>query len=223
MENNADSRIKALRQQTFDHWISKIKISAHSDNHFIGLGNGGTNAVKYIWSQWVKGRFTVVNDPEDADIPDGINLIPFRSPKIRKFSGKKRDFYFPDMEQPLELPDELSGLFRENCRFILLAGLGGYTGTKMAEALSGMLQKEQRDFPTICSMPFSFEGTSRLANAHEAMNLALSEAFPAADRYFYKIISRLRILVIWLLYQLIGVDAAVKKIHANQSWFQWLC
>ena len=47
----------------------------------------------------------------------------------------------------------------------LLAGLGGYTGTKMAEALSGMLQKEQKDFITLCSMPFSFEGRNKLACA----------------------------------------------------------
>jgi len=48
------------------------------------------------------------------------------------------------------LPDELTGLFRENRRFVLLAGLGGYAGTKMAEALSLLLHKEQKDFLTIC-------------------------------------------------------------------------
>jgi hypothetical protein len=164
----------------------------------------------------VKGRCTVVNDPDDADIPAGINLIPFQSPKILKFTGKKGDIYFPDMDQPLDLPDELTGLFQENCRFVLLAGLGGYTGTKMAEALSLMLHKEQKDFLTICCVPFSFEGRNRLKIAREAMermktipnchffeldllrneqeDLMLSEAFPAGDRYFYRIISRLQIV-----------------------------
>jgi hypothetical protein len=163
----------------------------------------------------VKGRCTVVNDPDDADIPAGINLIPFQSPKILKFTGKKGDIYFPDMDQPLELPDEFTGLFREDCRFVLLAGLSSYTGTKMAEALSGMMQKEQKDFLTICSMPFSFEGRNKLTIAREAMermktipychlfeldmlrnehdDLLLSEAFPAGDRCFYKIINKLRI------------------------------
>ncbi|MBK6964903.1 MAG: hypothetical protein IPH20_13435 [Bacteroidales bacterium] len=210
MNRESEQRVKALRELSFERWVSRIKISTHSETHLIGLGSGGANAVKYIWSQWVKGRFTVVNDPVDTDIPDGIKLIPFHSPKIRKFSGKKGDFYFPDMEQPLELPDELTDLFRENYRFLLLAGLGGYTGTKMAEALALMLHKEQKDFLTICSMPFSFEGRNRLAIAREAeermktipnchffeldllrneqKDLLLSEAFPAGDRYFYRII-----------------------------------
>lgn len=51
---------------------------------------------------------------------------------------------------------------------MLLAGLGGYTGMKMAEALSHMLHKEQKDFLIICSMPFSFKGGNRLAIAREA-------------------------------------------------------
>ncbi|MBK9357022.1 MAG: hypothetical protein IPN08_06480 [Bacteroidales bacterium] len=108
------------------------------------------------------------------------------------------------------MPDELTGLFRENGRFVLLAGLGGYTGTKVAEAFSLMLYKQHKDFLTICSMPFSFEGRFRLTIAREAkermkaipnchffeldmlrndhVNMALSEAFPAADRCFYKIL-----------------------------------
>jgi cell division GTPase FtsZ len=216
MNDNSELRTKALREQTFEHWISRIKISSRTETHFIGLGSGGTNAVKYLWSQWVKGRCTVVNNPDSTDIPAGINLIPFQSPKILKFTGKKGDIYFLDMEQPLELPAEFTGLFQEDCRFVILAGLGGYTGTKMAEALSRMLQKQQKDFITLCSMPFSFEGRSRLAIAREAKDrmraipnchffeldvvrneqedLSLSEAFPEGDRYFYKIISKLKLV-----------------------------
>ncbi|MHC1773825.1 MAG: hypothetical protein AB9834_00290 [Lentimicrobium sp.] len=216
MENKSTNRIKAPQENNFEIRLSNIKISTQTETHLIGLGSGGVNAIKYIWSQWANGRFTAVNDPADADIPDGINLIPFHSPKILKFTGTKRDIYFPDMEQPLELPDEMTGLFREDCRFVILAGLGGYIGTKIAEALSRMLQKEQKDFITICSVPFSFEGRNKLAYAREAVeqmksipnchffeldllrnehnDLLLSEAFPAGDRYFYKIISKLRIV-----------------------------
>jgi len=216
MENNVTNRIKAFYDLSFEHWVSNIKISTNTETHLIGLGSGGTNAVKYIRSQWVKGRCTVVNNPDRAEIPAGMHLIPFHSPKILMFTGKKGDIYFPDMAQPLELPDELTSLFRADCRFVLLAGLGGYTGTKMAEALSGMLLKQQKDFLTLCSMPFSFEGRSRLAYAREARermkvipnchffeldllrneheNLMLSEVFPAGDRYFYKIISKLGIV-----------------------------
>jgi len=213
MENNSTNRIKALQELCFEDWLGNIKISTNTETHIIGLGTGGANAVKYIRCQWEKVRYTVVNDPGDIDIPDGINLIPFQSPKILKFTRKKGDIYFPDMVQPLILPGELAGLFREDCRFVLLAGLSGFTGSKMAEALSMMLHKEQKDFITICSMPFSFEGRSRLAYAREARermkvitnchffeldilrsvheNLLLSDAFPAGDRYFYRIINRL--------------------------------
>jgi len=213
MDSRSEQRIKALQELDSKYWLSEIEISNQTETHFIGLGSAGANAVKYIWSQWMKAQFTVVNDQRGADIPEGIKLIPFISPKILKFTGKYGDFYDPDMAQPLELPDELSELFNQNCRFVLLAGLGGYTGTKMAEALSLMLHNSQKDYITICSVPYRFEGRNKqtialqaieqmktIPNCHffeldqlkdEQEDMLLCDAFPAGDRYFYKIISKL--------------------------------
>lgn len=94
--------------------------------------------------QWIKGRFTVVNHPEDTDIPVGINLIPFIPPETIRFTGKKGDIYFSDMGKPLKLPDELTGLFREDCRFVILVGMGGYTGTKMEKPCPGCCISNKR-------------------------------------------------------------------------------
>lgn len=213
MDNNAKNRIKALQKLSFKPWLSEIEISTQTETHFIGFGSGGANAVKYIWSQRVKAQFTVVNDQRGAEIPEGIKLIPFISPKILKFTGKYGDITVPDMAQPLVLPDELTELFHENCRFVLLASLGGYTGTKMAEALSLMLHNAQKDYITICSVPYRFEGRNNqlialeaiermktIPNCHifeldqlkdEQEDMLLCDAFPAGDRYFYRIVYEL--------------------------------
>ena len=208
MENNTGYKNKSTGEQITGQKFSTSDPAHRGDNHVIGLGYGGARAAIYAWQQWVRGGFTVVSDPQNAEVPDGIHLIRFRSPRIRVYSGRMGEFSLPDMDEPLHLPEELNQVLSEEGRFILLAALGGYTGTKMAEALSLRLQSEQKDFVVLCSLPFRFEGRTRNRIAREALErmktipdchsfaldslrtanpgMLLSEAFRAGDEAFYR-------------------------------------
>ena len=208
MENNAGYPDKSAGGQHAGEQFSTLNTGNRGEINVIGLGLGGARAALFTWNQWVKGRFTVVTDPQNVRIPEGIRLIPFCSPGIKVYSGRMGEFSMPDMEIPLLLPEELNQLLNGDGRLILLAGLGGYAGTKMAEALSLKLHRDSRDFTTLCSLPFRFEGRSRSRIAREAMErmktmpnchffeldklctenpgLLLSEAFRAGDGAFFR-------------------------------------
>ena len=73
------------------------------------------------------------------------------------------------MRQKLVLTQEIKDLFRENHWYVLIAGLGGYTGTKMVEELTLWLDDVGKVFATICSLPFYFEGKIRNTIAEKSL------------------------------------------------------
>ncbi|WP_025006905.1 hypothetical protein [Marinilabilia salmonicolor] len=96
-----------------------------------------------------------------------------------------------------------------NDKIILLAGLGGFTASNLAKELTLVLHAENKNFQTICSLPFTFEGTKRRKNAtkalsaikhlpqvkyfeldslkHKYRDLILSNAFARGDREFWEV------------------------------------
>jgi cell division GTPase FtsZ len=156
--------------------------------HFIGLGGAGCNALEYIHRQGITARYTCISYPHRPHLPESIRIIPF----IRK---SKRDVF------------NRSEMFTRNCRYILLAGLGGNTGSYLVEQLTPQLEARHIPFLTICIYPFSFEGKQRRVTADKViarfrpsvnficfdLNLlirawgdqTLSSAFERADQQFY--------------------------------------
>ena len=45
-----------------------------------------------------------------------------------------------------------------NDKYIIIAGLGGYTGTYITEEVAKLLKIGNKTFSIICSMPFNVEG-----------------------------------------------------------------
>lgn len=156
--------------------------------HFIGLGGAGCNALEYIHQQGIKAKYTGISYPERLCLPRTIQFIPFiRESKWDMFDGSK--------------------LFTNKCRYILLAGLGGDTGTYLVEALTHQLVTRHIQFLTICSFPFSLEGNQRRITAEKVKtrfesslsficfdlnflirtwgDQTLSSAFEMADQQFY--------------------------------------
>jgi len=188
--------------------IAKWRTLMIKQHHFIGLGSGGSSALMYFYSRGVKGSFTAITEPGRPDLPAKIRLIPFISPKLPPL-GRKHLYYPPDMKHPLFMPEGISTIFNGDERYVLLAGLGHYTGTKLAEALSLQLHQDKRDFVTLCSVPFSWEGRAYNTYARNAIttlqaipgfnffeldslremydDLLLSEAFDKADELFYSV------------------------------------
>ena len=73
------------------------------------------------------------------------------------------------MGSALSLSKEVKAVFKEHDRYILLAGLGGYTGTYMVDLLIPWLQGQRKEFAVLCSLPFDFEGEKRRAYAREVL------------------------------------------------------
>ncbi len=175
--------------------------------HFIGLGNAGSEALKHIYSKGIVGKFTSVNDISTS-IPD-INFIKFVAPPDKWISKGDKLIRISKMNNEIIISDELKKVFENNERFILLAGLSGFTGTKLTAALNEYLKKQNKDFISICSLPFDFESDPRKLNAQIVVNnlksksnfeffrlqsireqygnLKLKDAFLLGNEFFYKI------------------------------------
>src|SRR5690606_26456339 len=74
------------------------------------------------------------------------------------------------MQQPIEIPDSILDIFKSNDMFVLLSGLGGYTGTFMTEELTLLLYQQKKPFLTISSLPFNFEGRKRKITAENTVH-----------------------------------------------------
>jgi cell division GTPase FtsZ len=156
--------------------------------HFIGLGGGGCNAVEYVHSKGIQATYTCISYPERPSLPSDIHFSTFaRHNKWDLFDGYD--------------------LVRKNRRYVLLAGLGGKTGTYLVEEFILLLQYQNRNFLTICSLPFAFEGYQRRTIANgvrtkfQSMNnficfdlnsivkhwgdMTLTDAFEKADERFF--------------------------------------
>jgi cell division GTPase FtsZ len=129
--------------------------------HFIGLGWAGTKVLETFYRKGVNGKYTCIHERKSEIL--AIHHVPFISPKKSYFSKKydKEIIYGSDFNQKLIMPNVVTELFKKNERFVLIGGLGHYTGTYMVEELTLMLHESKGDFLTICSLPFEFETPGR--------------------------------------------------------------
>jgi hypothetical protein len=129
--------------------------------HFIGLGGGGTNILEYFHKKDIQAKYTSITNCSRPHFPSDIQFIQFLPPTKNCEPGDGTIWMESDMSQPLKLTKNLKGLFDADDQYILFAGLGGYTGTKMVDTLIPWLQKEGKDFLVICNLPLAFEGANR--------------------------------------------------------------
>lgn len=156
--------------------------------HYIGLGGAGCHAIEYIHKKGVKAKFIGISYPVRLHLPADIQFISYvRVSKSQKFDGRE--------------------LIKDNFRYVLLAGLGGNTGTCLVEELTHLLMSRNKEFQAICSLPFTFEGEQRRMLAQRVKtkfqssgnficfdlnlirknwdDMTLSRAFEKADEQFF--------------------------------------
>ena len=134
----------------------------------VGLGGAGCNIVEYLQKNGIKASFIGISNPERPNLSSDIRFIKFVPPQISLGEGSGKFLPVSDMNQPLILPQNIKELFTSNNKYILLAGLGGYTGTYMVEHLADFLKQTKIEFAVICCLPLQFEGKQRKAVAREA-------------------------------------------------------
>jgi cell division protein FtsZ len=167
--------------------------------HFVGLGGGGCNALEHIHGKGVKARYTYITHPERPALPAGIRFISADPAQVNHLLQEPETFF---SQSPA-----IENVFTEDATYILLAALGGDTGTTLVRELSRYLSKRGKSFMAICSTPFQFEGKRRIRLAEQAKgilehspnfrwfsleairethgNMLLSKAFALADEQFF--------------------------------------
>ena len=121
--------------------------------HFIGLGGAGCNMLEYIQKQGIVARYTCITNPVRNNLSSEINVLKFDSPRNYTLIENWH-------KQDLKLPMSIKMLLHSNSHYVILSGLGGYTGTMLTKSIMKHLKKQEKDVMTICCLPFKFE-TSR--------------------------------------------------------------
>lgn len=126
--------------------------------HIVGIGYSGSHLVKLVHQKGMEAKYTIINDNKLPKMPSNINFIEYIPPFKYTFNLPKHgEIKISDMSQKITVPTEVKNLTAHNCRFVLLAGFGGYTGTYMTEELTYLLNKNNKKFFTVCSYPFDFD------------------------------------------------------------------
>lgn len=189
--------------------------STEKANHFIGLGSAGSNMLEYIHNKGIKAHYTIITEPKRPNLNSEINFIEF-SPKCKMRQLRNVKYRIPELLLNLYIPKQVVDLFSTDVNFILLSGLSGVTGTNLTKELTCFLEKRNKSFHTICTLPFQFEGKNRISLANEVFkvlqtysnfhfldletirnkygNLTVNEAFEKANEEIFFKISNLPIL-----------------------------
>ncbi|TWP30397.1 cell division protein FtsZ [Apibacter muscae] len=136
----------------------------------IGVGGGGNNAVGYMYDQGITGvDFIICNTDAQAlinnPIPNKIQL----GTTITEGLGAGAN---PEVgeQAALESVDDIKNALGEQTKMVFVtAGMGGGTGTGAAPIIAGIAKEMGILTVGIVTIPFSFEGKSRLEQAEKGL------------------------------------------------------
>ncbi|MEI6880567.1 MAG: hypothetical protein WCK82_04510 [Bacteroidota bacterium] len=132
--------------------------------HFIGLGGAGCNMLEYIHKKGIAARYTCITNPVRNNLSSEINVLKFDSPRNYTLIENWH-------KQNLKLPMSIKLLLHSNSQYVILSGLGGYTGTMLTKSIMKYLKKQEKDVMTICCLPFKFETPRKSIAIETAANL----------------------------------------------------
>ena len=122
--------------------------------HFVGLGGAGRNSLEYIHGKKVKADYTSIGD-FSCSSHESIQQVTF----CKDF---KHHFEAENMPSINEGSNLISTSFLEHSQtIILLAGLGGFTGTVLGVYLMKKLKAYGKNVYLFATTPFNYEGNSR--------------------------------------------------------------
>ncbi len=126
--------------------------------HFIGLGGAGYRMVEQLYKKGIRGKYTIINDTRSPELPSDVGFIQFVAPEPDKIMFGHKLYAVSDIEKDLGIPVKIKALVEGNENFVILAGLGRYTGSYLSMKLSGLFHQENKDCMVVTTLPFSFEG-----------------------------------------------------------------
>lgn len=125
--------------------------------HIIGFGGAGSTISIALQKMGIPAKYTCITHPKRTDLAPEIDFISFVPPGISRVTKTGRVFFSPEMRAPIVVPANVYELFEPNAQYVIIAGLGGYTGTFMWNHFVKWLAAQQKSFSAIGILPFSFE------------------------------------------------------------------
>lgn len=161
-------------------------VSEKKPMHIIGFGGAGSSFVKYAQAQGFKAKYTCISDPINEDFSPEVNFIRFFPPPEVISLNMDELLLRSDMDSPLEVPDAIYEIFAPDANYIIVAGLGGYTGTFFMEHFGEWLANNKRSYTALCTLPFTFERGSKrkyIAKVHKKFELNPAFHFIPLPKY----------------------------------------
>ena len=198
-------------------WLNTFVEPKKKETHIIGLGGAGCNIAKYLYEKGFKGTYSCLSNVERTDLPASVLFIEHHIYSKEKhlqliLNRVKGDKEVPKPDLDTTIPELIEKRLKDNCRFILLVGLGGMTGSYLVKQVADYLKDKDKEFAVVCTTPFNFEGdTNEYADkikdelavlpnfycfSNESIrekygNMAMRKAFAMADEEVWKICKEL--------------------------------
>lgn len=182
--------------------------------HFVGIGDGGCKILQYLISKGciISSDYTAINsDFKGYSLPVERQIV-IEVP-ANTYTGRNVNLNFLN-DISSQLPPTITNVFIDKDKYyVLLAGLGGFTGSYLCKAIPGFLRANSLSNNSIISLPFSHEG---LVKRKQAMvikhslrdqpntvfvdydgirakhgNFKLKDAFNIADEYSFQAFQQL--------------------------------
>jgi len=131
--------------------------------HFVGLGQGGTNAMAFIYKKGIKAKYSCITGRYVSHLTTEMEHLFFKTLSEYRVNGVH-------YKKQIALTPEMKTIFKEDDRYIILTGLGASVGTGLISNLLEFLQTERKNYLAICSLPSFNEGRSKRVYAIEKMN-----------------------------------------------------
>jgi len=184
MKNQEKATLKLSGNSSFLCDFFDFILKEGKEIHFIGLGGAGSNQIESLYTAGVKGKFTYINSTIKENLPEEVQFIHFVPPKKDGFINTDRVrhlLYEPnDLSQPIKIPNTVMDIFKQDSAFVLLSGLGAYTGTLMTKELTLFLKEQEKSFLTLSVVPFNFEGRKKVQMAENTI-----KELENIDNFFY--------------------------------------
>lgn len=136
----------------------------------IGVGGGGNNAVNYMYNQGITGvDFVVCNTDAQALANSPVPIKIQLGSTITEGLGAGAN---PEIgeQSAIESIDEIKNILSDNTKMLFItAGMGGGTGTGAAPVIAACAKEMGVLTVGIVTIPFSFEGRSRLEQAQKGL------------------------------------------------------
>lgn len=177
-----------------------LKPSVKEQNHYhiVGLGTASAKVMQHFYNKGFKAKYSHI-------CCDDESFYQGNSIKIDRDLFLEQYGVFLDS---LNLPSALNGFFNTDENYILLAPLGGVSGSYLFRTIYNHLKNKQISCKVLASYPFHFEGSRRVKRASQVSqyaklgsdfhsfdleqkklewgNQAIREAFNLADEEMYR-------------------------------------